>query len=632
MTKNSNNKKAHAFKRAAALITAVLMTALVFTGCPHKPKEEPKVLPKPEVAISYTVEHLQQNIADNEYTLKETETGTGTTDTMTQAEAKNYTGFTAQEIIQAKIKADGSTVVQIKYSRNIIALKLNLTGGTTTTPLTDGEGGIKLLKGKYGAKVELKNLEKTGNIFDKWTPELPSTFPASSPDTTYAASWTNQCRITVKGDERTSIPSDHIKIDLAPAKTWNDIKTDVQSKVSLKTEWQGGDYKVYEWRLDDENGTKLTDDYQIKSHITVYAVTNYAKFKTNSTKTKIELTSDGKGYTGAAPKGKIIIPDGITEIGGDLFTGAFKDCTEISSIKLPQTLTKIGKTAFAGCTGLTSISLPANLTEIDWYAFSDCTGLTSISMPANLTKIGLSAFRGCAGLTSISLPTNLTEIGRGAFSGCTGLINLTVDSGNMNYKAVDNIIYTKNGKTLVAAAGGLKTVSILNTITTIDGSAFEGAKLESIDLSALTSLTKINDSTFKLCTSLTEVKLPVNLTKIESSAFDGCTSLTGVLDLSALTSLTEIRGSAFNGCTGLAEVKLPASLTKIYPYAFSYCTSLTSAVFADKNGWAVYNDYKYENKAADIQQSDLDDPSKAAKYLRESTYNGGYCDTYWKRN
>ena len=200
MTKNSNNKKAHAFKRAAALITAVLMTALVFTGCPHKPKEEPKVLPKPEVAISYTVEHLQQNIADNEYTLKETETGTGTTDTMTQAEAKNYTGFTAQEIIQAKIKADGSTVVQIKYSRNIIALKLNLTGGTTTTPLTDGEGGIKLLKGKYGAKVELKNLEKTGNIFDKWTPELPSTFPASSPDTTYAASWTNQCRITVKGD------------------------------------------------------------------------------------------------------------------------------------------------------------------------------------------------------------------------------------------------------------------------------------------------------------------------------------------------------------------------------------------------------------------------------------------------
>ena len=783
MTKNSNNKKAHAFKRAAALITAALMAALVFTGCPQPPTvqkvtititgdegvtvNEPKTLevakgtkwnevkakvkvsykdgfeakgfkldgangqdledgyafnenktvfalskqkgaPAPETVTitvkgdegitvtaentlkvdknskwqnlketaknkitlksnygflewrlndkdggvltddytfaenktvfalseindkTYKVEHLQQNIEDNGYTLKETEEKTGKKGENTAAAAKTYDGFAVQPFSQAAIKADGSTVVQIKYDRNIIALKLNLTGGTTTTPLTDGEGGIKLLKGKYGAKVELTELKKGSDFLDTWTPELPSTFPASSPDTTYVASWTNQCRITVKGDERTAITSDHIKIDPAPAKTWNDIKADVQSKVSLKTEWQGGDYKVYEWRLDDENGTKLTDDYQINKPLTVYAVTNYAKF--NNIDNKIKLTSDGKGYTGAAPKGKIIIPDGITEIGGDLFTGAFKDCTEISSIKLPQTLTKIGKTAFAGCTGLTSISLPANLTEIDWYAFSDCTGLTSISMPANLTKIGLSAFRGCAGLTSISLPTNLTEIGRGAFSGCTGLINLTVDSGNMNYKAVDNIIYTKNGKTLVAAAGGLKTVSILNTITTIDGSAFEGAKLESIDLSALTSLTKINDSTFKLCTSLTEVKLPVNLTKIESSAFDGCTSLTGVLDLSALTSLTEIRGSAFNGCTGLAEVKLPASLTKIYPYAFSYCTSLTSAVFADKNGWAVYNDYKYENKAADIQQSDLDDPSKAAKYLRESTYNGGYCDTYWKRN
>ena len=575
MTKNSNNKKAHAFKRAAALITAVLMTALVFTGCPHKPKEEPKVLPKPEVAISYTVEHLQQNIADNEYTLKETETGTGTTDTMTQAEAKNYTGFTAQEIIQAKIKADGSTVVQIKYNRNIITLKLNLNGGTTDTPLTDGEGGIKLLKGKYGAKVELKNLKKGSDILKKWDPKLPATFPLSSPAETYTASWFAGNIITIKGDERINIaPSTSIKVGETD---WKNIIDQIKAKVNLKAEWQNGDYQICEWRFDDENGQMLTDDYQIKSHITVYAVTNYTKF--NIIDNKIKLKAEGKGYTGAAPKGKIIIPDGITEIeDGTWSKGAFKDCTEISSVKFPQTLTKIGKTAFEGCTGLISISMPASLTEIDWYAFSGCTGLTSISMPANLTKIGWNTFKGCTGLTSISLPASLNSIGAGAFSGCTGLTNLTVDIGNIKYKSIDNIIYTSNGETLVAAAGGLTTVSILNTITTIDGSAFEGAKLESIDLSAFTSLTKINGSTFKLCTSLT-------------------------------------------------EVKLPASITKIGWRAFSGCTSLTSAVFANKNGWKVYANYDYSGTSTPISSSDLDNAATAAQYVRNT-----YADKFWKKN
>ena len=85
-------------------------------------------------------------------------------------------------------------------------------------------------------------MEKTGNILDKWTPELPSTFPAL-PAETYIASWTNQCRITVKGDERTAIPSDNIiQIPLSENKTWQDIQGDVANKVILKYEWQGSDY------------------------------------------------------------------------------------------------------------------------------------------------------------------------------------------------------------------------------------------------------------------------------------------------------------------------------------------------------------------------------------------------------
>ncbi|WP_432873732.1 leucine-rich repeat domain-containing protein [Treponema denticola] len=539
---------------AVSVLAASLLFIGLLTGCPQKVNEKPQEASK----YNYKVEHLQQNIADNDYTLYETETLSGKAGETTSAAAKPYAGFTAQPFSQAAIKTDGSTVVQIKYNRNIITIKLNLTGGTTTTPLTDGEGGIKLLKGKYGAKVELKNLKKTGHIFEKWTPELPSTFPASSPDTTYAASWTDKYRITVKGDERTSIPSSLIEIDLEPAKTWQNIQGDVANKVILKSKWQGGDYKVYEWRLNDENGTKLTDDYQIKSHITVYAVTNYAKF--NIIDNKIKLTSDGKGYTGAAPKGKIIIHDGITEIeDGPVWSkGAFKNCTEISSVKFPQTLTKIGKNAFV-----------------------DCTGLTSISLPANLTEIGDSAFFGCTGLTSITLPANLTQIDYSAFEGCTGLISLTIDSTNAKYKTEGNILYSKDGSTLIFAAGGLTYANIPDTVTTIGVCAF-------ID-----------------CTGLTSISLPTNL--------------------------TEICNYAFYDCKGLTSITLPANLTQIGQAAFYGCKGLTSAVFADKNNWKVYDDEAHTQNETEINSSDLDNVATAAKYLRENTYHGGYSDKYWKK-
>ena len=136
---------------------------------------------------------------------------------------------------------------------------------------------------------------------------------------------------------------------------------------------------------------------------------------------------------------------------------------------------------------------------------------------------------------------------------------------------------------------------------------------------------------FSGCTGLTSVTLTASLTTIGYSAFYGCTGLTS-LDLSACTNLTLIGSYAFCDCTGLTSITLPANLTKIGGGAFECYTGLTSAVFADKNGWAMYDDYKYENKAADIQQNDLADTSKAAKYLRVNTYNGGYSGKYWKKN
>ena len=288
--------------------------------------------------------------------------------------------------------------------------------------------------------------------------------------------------------------------------------------------------------------------------------------------------------------------------------------------------------------------------EIASWAFYNCTGLRSISLPASITKIGERAFFYCKGLTSITLPANLTEIGGGVFSGCTGLISLTIDSANTKYKTEGNILYSKDETTLILAAGGLTSANIPDTVTTIGDNAFSGCRgLTSITLPA--NLTQIESGAFSGCTGLTSISLPANLTKIGGRAFSGCTGLTsislpanltqigweafygctGLTSISPPANLTKIGNDAFSSCTGLKSISLPENLTTIGEYAFYGCTGLTSAVFADKNNWKVYDDEAHTQNETEINSSDLDNAATAAKYLRESTYNGGYREKYWKK-
>ena len=118
--------------------------------------------------------------------------------------------------------------------------------------------------------------------------------------------------ITIDGDERIAL-HENASIEIPPNQnlTWGQIESQAMQKVFLMSVWDTDDYGIYEWRISNENGEKLTAGYLINKSITVYAVTNYTKF--NIVDNKIKLT-DGKGYTGSEPKGKIIIPDGITEI------------------------------------------------------------------------------------------------------------------------------------------------------------------------------------------------------------------------------------------------------------------------------------------------------------------------------
>ena len=87
-------------------------------------------------------------------------------------------------------------------------------------------------------------------------------------------------------------------------------------------------------------------------------------------------------------------------------------------------MTSIGERTFYECSGLTSIEIPNSVTSIGYDAFHGCSGLTSVTIPNSVTSIGSSAFSNCSGLTSVTIPNSVTSIGQYAFSGCSGLTSI----------------------------------------------------------------------------------------------------------------------------------------------------------------------------------------------------------------
>ena len=284
----------------------------------------------------------------------------------------------------------------------------------------------------------------------------------------------------------------------------------------------------------------------------------------SSSSTDIELPSviDGKSVTSIGGRAfnaydieacknltSIIIPDNVTSIGYDAFSG----CTGLTSVIIPNSVTSIGEDAFLNCTSLTSITIPDSVTSIGGYAFFGCTGLTSVIIPDSVTSIGGLAFYGCTSLTDVTIPANVTSIGGGAFGGCTSLTEIIVDSNNKSYASKDGILFNKDMENIICYPGG-KTGSFIIP----------------------DSVTSIGDHAFYGCTSLTNVTIPGSVTSIGSWAFQYCTSLTDVMISNSVTSIGDC---AFKDCTSLTDVTIPDSVTNIGWLAFDNCTNLTDIYY-----------------------------------------------------
>jgi hypothetical protein len=147
----------------------------------------------------------------------------------------------------------------------------------------------------------------------------------------------------------------------------------------------------------------------------------------------------------------LYLNDGAISIGGESWStndSPFIYRNDVISVDLSNSgLVYINGTAFYGCSGLTSVNIPDSVTKIGNSTFNGCSGLTSVTIPNSLTSIGTYAFGGCSRLTSINIPDLVTEIGMWAFGGCSSLTSVTCNAlipptlGINNFTAENDTLY-----------------------------------------------------------------------------------------------------------------------------------------------------------------------------------------------
>ena len=335
-----------------------------------------------------------------------------------------------------------------------------------------------------------------------------------------------------------------------------------------------------------------------------------------SGKTKLTLVPMAKS-------GTFRTPAGVTEIPEAAFAGS-----ALSKVIVSAEVTTIGREAFRDALNLTSVVFEvaadgsSTPLTIGTRAFLNCTKLAKITLPARLTEIKLQRY---------TLDGTTVKVGESenAFEGCLSLEAITVASNNQNYKSIDDVLFSKDGRTLLLApatlsgtyvvpegtrnvsagafigCNNLEEVVLPSTLVLIGDCAFYGLgnlevvtfkgtsftdlsvgkyafrncdDLETVTLEEGSRLATLGEGAFMGCKSLEAFSVPATMIKMGASVFADCTSL-ATIDFAADGKTLEFGANAFQNCTALTTVNLPANVSKI-PGVFAGCTSL-SAVNVD---------------------------------------------------
>ena len=287
----------------------------------------------------------------------------------------------------------------------------------------------------------------------------------------------------------------------------------------------------------------------------------------------------------------ITIPESVTSIGANAFaeTGFYNDesnwedgvlyidnClieADNRSISGEYTIKDstrlLANNAFYDCSKLTSITIPNTVTNIGYGVFYRCNVLTSVTIPNGVTNIGSEAFYSCSSITSITIPESVTSIGQDAFEYCSSLTSIVWNARYCNDFSTNDILSPANGP---FDGCPIRSFTIGEDVEILPAALCHGMK----DIQSITipkNVRKIGDYTFQGCSSLTSITIPNSVTNIGQSAFKGCSSLASIVMSNRLKS---IEHSAFMGCSSLTSISIPDSVTSIGYGAFYGCSSLTS--------------------------------------------------------